>query len=132
MYRMEVIDANGRPTGVLKPPPHVPRRGGNLQPNILGFPFDVVRMATSGNAFSADVLRRVSPIPEDVYNPSGVDWYLCPIVGLFGQSAFLEEIGAGYRLHGDNRNWYERPEMKLDLRAIRKDLYFMRTGIGII
>jgi hypothetical protein len=70
----------------------------------------------------------VLPIPEDVYHPYGIDSYLCPLIGLFGECTFLQEIGAAYRLHGDNQNWYDRPAMKLDLPAIRKELRFMHTA----
>src|SRR5919199_4150504 len=124
-FRLEVIDQYGAATGVLKPPGHQPRHSGDLRRYILSFPFDVMRMATSGNAFSAASLRQVLPIPEDIYRPTGVDWYLCPLLGLFGKTVFLDDVGGGYRLHGSNSNWYERPDEKIDVKGIRRDLELM-------
>lgn len=124
-FRLEVIDQRGMAAGVLKPAAHLPRRSGDLRSHIVAFPWDVTRMATSGNAFSMTALKQVLPIPEDVYRPSGVDWYLCPLMGLFGKTIFLDDIGGGYRLHDSNSNWYERPGEKVDLRGIRRDLELM-------
>ncbi len=131
MFRLEVIDREGRRTGVLKPPAHMPRRDGYLRESILSFPFDLVRMATSGNAFSASVLRTILPIPEAVYF-SGADWYVSPLAGLFGRCVFLEDIGGGYRLHGGNDNWFERPAMTIDLAGIRKEIRLMDVSATAI
>src|SRR5262249_43926268 len=51
-YRMEVIDAMGVRTGAVKPPGQAPLLSGDLRRHYLTFPDDVMRMATSGNAFA--------------------------------------------------------------------------------
>jgi hypothetical protein len=103
-----------------------------LRPSIVAFPFDLTRMATSGNAFSARALRRVLPIPEDVYGPACADLYLCPLVGLFGLTVFLNDVGGGYRLHGTNYNWYERPSQTLDIASIRRDMLAWQVSMQYI
>ncbi len=117
-YRMEVMDAQGRRTGNLKPAPHLPLQSGDLRRQHLEFPFDVVRMATSGNAFSVRVLRQIFPIPENVYGRVGADWYMCYIAPLFGSVSFLEDVGAYYRVHGGNK--FERATPKLDFPHIHE------------
>jgi hypothetical protein len=118
-YRMDMIDASGRPTGVVKPGPYLPRPGGDLREAELAYPFDLVWMATSGNAFSSEAVRRILPIPEDDYR-IGADWYLVHLTTLLGRVASLDEIGASYRIHGANR--YEPQEPQLDLAQIRKSI----------
>ena len=117
-YRMEVIDVDGRPTGKLKPAPHLPLRSGDIRRHHLTFPFDMVRMATSGNAFSARVLRQIFPIPEHVYRRVGADWYICYLAPLFGPVSFLEDVGAYYRVHGGNK--FEPAAPVLELAHIRQ------------
>ena len=131
-FRLEVIDQGGAPAGVVKPPGHLPRRSGDLRRYVLACPFDVTRMATSGNAFAAAALEHLLPIPETVYRPAGVDWYLCPLAALFGRVVFLDTIGGGYRLHGANSNWYERPCQVVDLVGIRRDLELMTATAAYI
>jgi len=131
-FRLEVIDENGRATGVIKPPAWSARRSGDLRASIIAFQFDIVRMATSGNAFSARALAEVLPVPEQVYAPSGTDWYLCPLIGLFGTTAFLDLVGGAYRVHGNNRNWQERIAGRLDLRGVRRDLRLCTYGARAI
>jgi glycosyltransferase involved in cell wall biosynthesis len=115
-YRMEVIDAQGRRTGRFKPAPHLPLQSGDLRRHELEFPFDLVRMATSGNAFSAKVLRQIFPIPENDFRYVGADWYVTHLASLFGPVRFLTEVGAYYRVHGGNK--YEQMAPVLDLDHI--------------
>jgi glycosyltransferase involved in cell wall biosynthesis len=116
-YRMEVIDAQGRRTGRFKPAPHLPLQSGDLRRHELAFPFDLVRMATSGNAFSAKVLRQIFPIPENDFR-LGADWYVTHLASLFGPVRFLTDVGAYYRVHGGNK--YEQMAPVLDLDHIRQ------------
>jgi glycosyltransferase involved in cell wall biosynthesis len=133
MFRLEVTDAAGRATGVLRPEEHIPRRDGDLRRSIVEFPFDIVRTATSGNAFAARVVRRISPIPEAVYfSGAGADWYLSPLAGLFGRCVFLDRIGGTYRVHGSNENWFEGRSMQLDLSGIRKEIRCMQVSAEAI
>jgi hypothetical protein len=76
-------------------------------------------MPTSGNAFSAKVLRKVLPIPEDEYRILA-DVYLSNVTPLFGPVLFLDEVLAYYRVHGGNV--YEQEEAEIDLDQIRKTI----------
>jgi glycosyltransferase involved in cell wall biosynthesis len=118
-YPMEVIDRAGRRTGVLKPAPHLPLRSGDLRKPALAFPFDVVWMAMTGNAFASSSLRRVFPIPEDDF-PILADWYLNHLAPFLGSVKVLETVGAYYRIHG--RNSYELAEASLNLGHLRQTI----------
>jgi len=69
--------------------------------------------ATSGNAFAAVVLRRIMPIPENVYRGMP-DIYLCYLSALFGQVISLEKPGVLYRLHGGNNYYRPRGAVEID------------------
>jgi hypothetical protein len=120
-YRMEVVDASGTPTGRLKPPPHIPLLSGDLRWHYLTFPDDVMRMATSANAFPATILRQVMPIPEPDYR-AGADTYLAHVTPLFGPVISLSDIGAYYRVHG--ANGYEVTSLNMD--RIRRNITHAR------
>lgn len=122
MYRMEVIDAAGTPTGVHKPAQYLELRGGDLRRATLTSPFDQIWMATSGNAFPARVLRETMPMPEGEYRLSA-DWYLSHLSTLLGPVVFLEDVGAYYRVHGANSHEVAR----FSLEQIRKTIVYMRT-----
>ncbi|HVV89013.1 MAG TPA: glycosyltransferase [Solirubrobacterales bacterium] len=118
-YRMDVVDAAGRPTGEEKPWRHVPMPNGDLRQAELDYSFDLGWMPTSANAFRIDALRRVLPIPDDYRILA--DWYLVHMTTLLGRVRSLEEICASYRVHGGNNFEHERPELDLDhlRRSIR-------------
>ena len=118
--RMELIDRDGRRTGVIKPPLHLPVPSGDVCRAELTFPFDLVWLPMSANAFRSDVLRRILPVPEEDYPVCGADWYLVHLAPLFGTVYSLEEVGACYRVHGSNR--YEPREPVLDLEHVRHGL----------
>jgi hypothetical protein len=120
-YRMSVIDAEGEPTGAVKPAPHLPMPSGDLVQAELAFPYDLVWMSTSANAFRASSLRRVFPIPEDDFRICA-DWYLVHTATLLGGVLSLEEIGGAYRMHGANS--YEPQAAELDLDHIRATIGF--------
>ena len=67
----------------------------------LAFPFDLAWMATSANAFRADALRRILPIPEDEFRTCA-DWYLVHLMALLGPVVSLGSVGGSYRIHGAN------------------------------
>jgi glycosyltransferase involved in cell wall biosynthesis len=129
-YRMEVVDADGRPTGVLKPFPHLPWRSGDLRREVLTFPDDMTWTPTSGNAFAANVLRQIFPIPEEAYRPIGADWYVIHVAPLFGPVRSLQEVGAYYRLHP--RNNYEVARGNVDLDQIRRTIELSNVTHGFI
>lgn len=129
MFRMEIIDATGRRTGMLQPPPHLPLRSGDLRRYVLTFPFDMTWVATSGNAFSARVLREVFPMPQDSFRLLA-DFYLAHTTPLFGDVAFLNETGAYYRVHGSNN--YARLHTGIDLNQYRQTIiYAENTAVHI-
>ena len=129
-YRMEVIDALGRPTGTLKPADHLPLRSGDLRRHVLTFPFDMPWMATSGNAFAAQVLRRIFPIPEQVYGRVGADWYVSHLAPLFGPVLYLDDVGAYYRVHGSNS--YELSAATINLAHIRQTITYAQHTLAYI
>jgi glycosyltransferase involved in cell wall biosynthesis len=112
-YRMDVIDADGRPTGGVKPFRHLPMPSGDLRQAELAFSFDLGWMPTSANAFRADALRRVLPIPESSYRILA-DWYLVHLTTLLGPVLSLDEVCASYRVHGENNFEHETAELDLD------------------
>jgi Glycosyl transferase family 2 len=121
-FPMEVIDAQGDPTGERKPASHLPMPSGDLRRAELAFPFDIAWLPTSGNAFRTEALRRIFPIPEHDYPFCGADWYLVHLTPLLGRVVSLEEICACYRVHGENG--YELREPQLDLSHVRATIAF--------
>jgi len=124
-FRMETIDAEGRPTGEVRPEPRLTMPSGDLRGAELSRPYDLAWMATSGNAFRAEALRRILPIPERAYPVTGADWYLVHLTALLGRVVSLDAIGAGYRVHGGND--YELEQANLDLRHVRQAVEFADT-----
>ncbi|HEY2334101.1 MAG TPA: glycosyltransferase [Solirubrobacterales bacterium] len=114
--RMNVVDGAGRPTGAVKPPPHVPMPNGDVHEDELAFPFDLPWVPTSANAFRIDAVRRLLPIPEDAFRMCA-ERYLVHLIALLGPVVSLDEVGASYRVHGSNS--YESAEPRLDLGRIR-------------
>jgi glycosyltransferase involved in cell wall biosynthesis len=124
-FRMEVIDSGGRPTGVLKPPVHLPMPRGDQRGAELAFPFDLAWLPTSANAFRTDLLRTILPIPEQAFPVCGADWYLIHLMTLLGDVDSLEEVCGSYRVHGGNN--YEPDAPRLDLAHVRETIGFART-----
>lgn len=120
-YRMQVIDKDGRLTAEVKPPAHLPLRSGSMIEYVTSIPYDITWMATSGNAFPRRVLEHIFPIPTDRYGRVGADWYLSHLTPLFGPVRFLEDVGAYYRVHGENN--YEGTALRLD--SIRNTIRYM-------
>jgi glycosyltransferase involved in cell wall biosynthesis len=124
-FRMDVIDAEGRPTGALKPPVHLPMPRGDQRRAELAFPFDLAWLPTSANAFRVDVLRTILPIPEAAFPVCGADWYLIHLMTLLGTVDSLEQVCGSYRVHGGNS--YEPRSPNLDLAHVRETIGFART-----
>jgi len=124
-FRMEVIDAKGRPTGALKPSEHLPMPDGDLRRDELRFPFDLAWLPTSANAFRSASLREILPIPEQAYPVCGADWYLIHLMTLLGKVVSLEEISGAYRVHGGNN--YEPASPSLDLAHVRETISYARA-----
>jgi glycosyltransferase involved in cell wall biosynthesis len=124
-FRMEVIDAEGHPTGALKPPVHLPMPRGDQRRAELAFPFDLAWLPTSANAFRVDALRTILPIPEAAFPVCGADWYVIHLMTLLGRVESIEEACGCYRVHGDNN--YEPEIPSLDLAHIRETIGFARA-----
>ncbi|HKB93853.1 MAG TPA: glycosyltransferase [Gaiellaceae bacterium] len=115
-YRLQVIDADGRRHAQLKPPAEMDLPAGHIAAAKLAFPFDVVSVGTSGNAFLVDALRRLGAIPEEDF-AACADWFFVHLVPLLGRVTPVDEICGGYRVHGENA--YEPQEPRLDLEHVR-------------
>jgi len=111
--RTEIIDADGRRSGIVKPLPHLPMPNGDMRHEELTRPYDIVWMATSANAFRRRALDRILPIPAQAYPRTGADWYLVHLSALLGPVRSLPEVGAYYRVHGGNSYEAEKPVLNL-------------------
>lgn len=120
-YRMAVIDAAGEATGATKPPKHIPVPSGDIRQQVLNFPFDLAWLPTSGNAFSARVLRQIMPIPTE-YGRLNADYYLVHTAPLYGPVLFLDQVLACYRVHENNN--FENTSATLDLERLRSTIYY--------
>ncbi|HEV3227409.1 MAG TPA: glycosyltransferase family A protein [Acidimicrobiales bacterium] len=120
-YRLDVLDASGRRTGVVKPPDHLPLPRGDVAHQELVQPFDLTWMPTSGNAFPRWVLEQLLPMPESEFARSA-DWYLQHLPPLFGPVASFEWVGGGYRVHDSNS--YETSGGRLDLNHVRQSVTY--------
>jgi hypothetical protein len=125
--RMDVIGGDGRPTGVLKPPPHLPLPSGDMRAAELASPFDLTWMATSANSFRAAALRRILPMPEGPFRLCA-DWYLVHLTALLGPVVSLEDVNVSYRVHGENG--YEPEEAGFDLDHIRRTVGYAAATIA--
>lgn len=124
-FRLAVADETGKPTGELKPSPHITLPSGDLRTAELRFPFDLARPATSGNAFASSALQAIRPI-RDCGDGVGADWYVVHLCTLLGPVAAIDEPLALYRLHG--ANLHEGAEVSVHLDRTRATIaYAART-----
>ncbi|MBS1679482.1 MAG: glycosyltransferase family 2 protein [Actinobacteria bacterium] len=129
-FRMEVIDAAGRPTGELKPPPRWSLPSGDLRAAELAYPFDLAWLPTSAYAFRRQMLAPILPIPEEAYR-LGADWHLIHLSTLLGRVATVTEVSCFYRVHGANN--YEPSAAQVDLDRVRAAIrYGHRTAADLL
>ena len=102
-YRLQVVNTMGEPTGQFMPPNGKPLPSGNLRQQVILYGDDMAWLPTSGNAFSAAVLRNIFPIPEIPYRICA-DYYLSNLSPLYGLVLSLHEPGGKYRVHGSNNH----------------------------
>jgi hypothetical protein len=114
-YRLDVVDADGVPTGLSKPPRQMAIPAGDLRQQVLQHGDDIPWLPTSGNAFSAEMLKQIFPMPEAAYRICA-DYYLSNLSPLFGLVAALDEAGGSYRVHGSNNH----EKARLDLPQMRQ------------
>lgn len=115
-YRMEIVDVHGNLTGRLLPPSHRHMLNGDLRQHVLKFG-DHFWPPTSGHAFTSTLLRRILPIPEDLYRNTP-DIYLNGLSVMFGPIVSLDEVGALYRAH--EQGSYQAAARELNLSLLRK------------
>jgi glycosyltransferase involved in cell wall biosynthesis len=126
-FRMALIDADGRPLGATRPEANRPLPSGDLRRAELAFPFDVLWSPGGANAFRAEHLRRIMPIPERDYGRWGADYYLVHLTALLGPVLALDEVCASYRVHGHNA--FEPSAPVLDLERIRREIRFQQSTL---
>jgi len=98
-YRLDVVTADGAPTGVQVPQSIRAEgcgrmlRAGWLYPSPPG----------SGNAYRVDALRRIFPVPAGADNMHGADFYAIYGVALLGDVGAIETALGCYRVHRHTR-----------------------------
>jgi len=114
-YQLETIDNNGKLLGLAKPerPSAIPQ--GDLRQQVLLYGDDLPWLPTSGNAFSANMLHKIFPIPEAPYKICA-DYYLSNLSPLYGVVEALEASGGCYRVHTSNHHEKDH----LDLEQMRQ------------
>ena len=99
-FRLQVVDADGQPTGGLLPPARLKQPSGDLKHQLM-HTRSYAHPPTSGNAFLKSICDHIMPIPEAVYR-KGAPSYLMYTVGIFGNIHSIDTIGGLYRMHTDN------------------------------
>lgn len=98
MFRLRIVDGEGRPTGRERPHRAGVMPNGDLRAH-LGRYRCFHWQPTSGNAFSRRALERVLPMPEQDYRISA-DAYLAGVVPLLGEVRSTDAVEGAYRVHG--------------------------------
>lgn len=97
-WRMECVDADGKPIGKQLPTRLPPR--GDLRPRLMRHMFYPCT-PTSANAFSRRALQAIFPLDETLWRISA-DLPLVLAAPFYGELEFIDELLAYYRLHGSN------------------------------
>jgi glycosyltransferase involved in cell wall biosynthesis len=98
-YQLQVIDGESKKSEKIIPESrYMP--SGDLRSQIVKF-HSYGCPPTSGNAFSSAVLHRLLPMPETAYRIVA-DEYINNLVPLLGNIVSLHQVGALYRMHGNN------------------------------
>ena len=105
------IDAGGRPLGGTIPDDPADLPDGSMLSRLLRAPDDIPWQPTSGNAFRAEGLRRILPMPEAPYRTCA-DHYLSNLGALDGEVTAVARPLGSYRIHG--RNADHRDGLDLD------------------
>jgi glycosyltransferase involved in cell wall biosynthesis len=121
-FPMAIVDAEGRPTGEVKPGGHLRAPTGDQRRTELLFPFDLPWLPGGGTGFRTEAVRRILPVPVADYPRSGADWYLVHLTALLGEAALLDDVCAEYRVHGGNA--YQQDRDEIDLDHVRESILF--------
>ena len=99
-WPMRLIGPDGDPLGIQIP--DLPLPSGNRLAELIGFGFDRgPNLATSGNAWRTEFLRRTLPMPAAQFR-IGADTWLLGLAPLYGCVASLELVCSEYRSHMAN------------------------------
>src|SRR5262249_5811897 len=102
-----------------KPLPHLALPQGDMRQAELAFGFDLVWLATSGNAFRREAVAQIFPIPEERFRLCA-DRYLVHLAALLGRVASLDAVGGRYRVHGANS--YEPQSAAVSVANVRNSI----------
>ena len=97
-FPLEILDVNGRPTGLHMP--RLPVAKGNLTSSFLQTG-RYVSSPTSGNVFHRRFLDQVMPIPEAEWAKTA-DGYLNNCAPFYGPIGAIQKPLAYYRVHGQS------------------------------
>ena len=125
-YRLQLVTSSAKPIGDFIPASTSPMPSGDMRQSLIEHG-SYVWPSTSGNAFAAVVLRRIMPIPENVYRGMP-DIHLCYLSALFGQVISLEKPGGLYRVHGENNYYQPRGSVEIDSYIDRWRTEFLATS----
>ena len=100
-YRLAVVGPDGVRTGRSIPADDALMPSGDRRRELARFNNYAWWPPMTGNAFSANTLRRIMPMPEEPYRLAA-DYYLIRAATLCGPIYSLDEVGAHYRMHGGN------------------------------
>jgi hypothetical protein len=120
VFRLEIVDAAGRPSGAFVPSTDMRLPHGDVRAAVLSHPDDLPWPPTSGNAFAAWALKRLFPLPVDD-DMAQADAWLHPLTPLLGPVVALPGIRGAYRLHGDNVHMRERLDVARSRSVIQRN-----------
>jgi hypothetical protein len=129
-WRLTVTDANGTPSGALKPPHELPE--GDLRDLVLAHGPEVpVWPPTSGNAWSRRFLGRVLPLKELEHvlgiGSASADATLAMLAPFHGRVSALPGAWGTYRVHGEN----DHATMPFESR-LRRDLALFEHRLQLL
>ena len=99
-WRMEGVDGNLAPIGMVFPPLDVPLFNGNVS-EIAKKWFQFSPSPQSGNMYHRGFLNRAMPLPEKEWKICA-DFPLYTAAVFYGEIVSLPDILGYYRIHGDN------------------------------
>lgn len=99
-WRMEGVDGNLAPIGMVFPPLDVPLFNGNVS-EIAKKWFQFSPSPQSGNMYHRGFLNRAMPLPEKEWKICA-DFPLYTAAVFYGEIVSLHDILGYYRIHGDN------------------------------
>lgn len=117
VFRLEIVDRWGHPTGAILPPADVPLPEGDVRAAALSHPDDLAWPPTSGNAFAAWMLTRIMPLRLDG-DAKGGDFLLHAMTPLLAPVVALPRTGGRYRIHGRNALIREQVDVAYSRRLV--------------